>query len=351
MDIKKLTAPANSAAQSNAAANSTNVKKAVQEVATNSIFDDNKPKAQTMPSTKLLDSDEKPKAQTMPSIQLLTPEKEPDEIDNFFEKLLKQQQPKIKAKRTKVETVKTEEGEKTVTTVEDVEISVDEYKQMVKDKLEGKEPDPNVSYEFDEDSVSEAMWKTSDKDGNGYIDENEYKELLGSILDIDNIENIDDLIKNSDILNKLLNDDKDIDANGDGKFSRDEFNNSVLNHILAEDKAEAEAAAEGEEAAAAAEAETPEAATEAENSAATTEAENPEAATENEETLFDKFLGAIKGFFDDLEKDQDNVNEETQPEADEENKGFFQDFLDKLKNSDIFEKIKEFFKNLQAEAN
>jgi len=191
-----------------------------------------KPNDETMPNIKPFDFDE-------------LPQEEP--VD----------EPTIKGTRT---TTTTDEDGKTTTTTQDVDVSVEEYLDAAKAALNEEEADPNVKTEYDQDSIKDALWKTGDADGDGYINEDEYKTMIQDLLDIKDVSDLDELMKNSDLAKSLMEKDGSIDANGDGKLTRDEFNNSILNYILTEPdklKTEANEEAEANEEVAANEAEAP----------------------------------------------------------------------------------------------
>ena len=99
-------------------------------------------------------------------------------------------------------------------------------------------------YYTTQSDINNAMWKYSDQDENGYIDMDEYNRVLNSIIQgekdspINSAEDIlSGIINNNNeeynqIKNYLIEQDKGIDTNKDNQYSRDEFNNSVVNHIL-----------------------------------------------------------------------------------------------------------------------
>ena len=89
--------------------------------------------------------------------------------------------------------------------------------------------------EFDQDSINATMWAAGDANNDGYIDEEEYKNLYYfATTGVVNVPLFGKTLtqEQAEALNSLYEADKGIDGNGDSVLSRDEFNNAAVNYIL-----------------------------------------------------------------------------------------------------------------------
>ena len=99
-----------------------------------------------------------------------------------------------------------------------------------------------------QDDINEAMWKLADKDGDGYVDKDEYEALVKTTIlgrkesfardTKATLSGVEETEAYKEAYEEILKADEELDANGDGVYSRDEFNNSMLNHILTGSEAE-----------------------------------------------------------------------------------------------------------------
>ena len=148
-------------------------------------------------------------------------------------------------KRNEENTISAREtnGFGSVTVIRDGKNSVDEYINDAREALYGRETS-GTEY-TNQDEINQALWDAADTDGDGYLNKEEYENLASRFTE-PNWRNVAlnymtsdrgaRFWSDSEMLDKLLEADKDIDANGDGKINRDEFNNSFLNYILTGEK-------------------------------------------------------------------------------------------------------------------
>lgn len=93
-----------------------------------------------------------------------------------------------------------------------------------------------------QESINNAMWSLGDSNGDGYIDKEEYDTVINSVIlgkkenwateFLANLQGMYDSAEFQTAKEQLLEADSDLDLNGDGKYTRDEFNNSIVNYLL-----------------------------------------------------------------------------------------------------------------------
>ena len=141
------------------------------------------------------------------------------------------------------------------------EMDVNDYFAKTKESLVGKDAvgkltdglkgalkslfDIESEVEYDQESINDAMWAEADKNNDGYLDDNEYETLYKSAAAGGNSHAINpyaaalvqeppsvDTEEEFEALQKLYDADKGLDADGDDRISRDEFENAAINYIL-----------------------------------------------------------------------------------------------------------------------
>ena len=149
------------------------------------------------------------------------------------------------------------------------EMPVEEFFKETSKAIAG-ESDDSANRVYDQESINNALWNYADANGDGYIDEEEYSNLNYSIVtgqtnDTSSLaeklgigaigaglfgipgavlsmklfsgENEGMTLEQAEAYMGLVEADKanNIDANGDGKLTRDEFDNAACNQILTQE--------------------------------------------------------------------------------------------------------------------